>query len=162
MGLFGSEAIIEWSLEGRNRKSAAKLIDSICRVAKNGGGTVPLEPFLHILEFDAADIKRIVSQREKLIVKCPQKPGSPLDGTFFNRGKAMQNPIPRMEMMSAVMKIERIVQGRFQAQSNFLRLTNVQGMTVFKELLKQGNGESVNMSYKVERLLLKPQSLTIF
>ncbi|MCF8719574.1 hypothetical protein [Nitrospina gracilis] len=162
MVLFGSEAIIEWPLEGRNRRNAATLIKNICRVAAQGNGSVPLDPFLQILEFGSKDIQKITSQRGRIDIQCPKGPQGKLEGTFLNRGQPMQDTIPRLEMMEATMKIERTVKGRFFASENLLRLTGIQGMVIHKELLKQKNGESVGMSFKVERLILKPVSLAIF
>ncbi|CCQ90167.1 hypothetical protein NITGR_250080 [Nitrospina gracilis 3/211] len=162
MALFGSEAILEWSLEGRNRKNAATLIKNICRVAAQGNGSVPLDPFLQILEFSSRDIKKFTSQRGRIDIQCPKGPQGKLEGTFLNRGQPMQNTIPRMEMMDATMKIQRVVKGRFFAKDDLLRLTEIQGMAIQKALLQQKNGESMGMSFQVERLLLKPTSLAIF
>jgi len=162
MDLFQSDPILEWPLEGEARRNARVMIENIRRVAENGGGTLPLEPFLHILKFESSEIRRITSQREPLRIKSPAGHRSKLEGGFVNRGTPLESPLPRMDLMSATMKMERTVKGRFRVQSGRVTLTGIEGMSVLKKILEQENDETVNMSYKVERLILKPESLAVF
>jgi hypothetical protein len=162
MDLFEADPILEWSLEGEAHRNASAMIDDICRVAKQGGGEIPLEPFLRILKYESAEIRRITSQREAIHIQSPSGPRGKLEGAFVNRGDALEASIPRMELMSAVMKMERIVKGRFHAQPGKVTLTNIQGMTILKELIEQENDEAMTLSYKVKRLVLKPESMAVF
>lgn len=162
MDLFESEPILKWELKGAERDRAATMIDHILRVAGQGGGTVPLEPILKILKCPPEEIRRILSRREPIRIQNPSGSPDNLEGTFINRGAVLEASIPRMEMTSVVMKLEQTVQGRFQAQPGRVILMDVQGMTVLKELIERENDEAMTLSFQVDRLILKPESLAVF
>lgn len=162
MGMMTPDTILEWSLEGEARRNSARMIKHILRVAKKGGGTVPLEPFLKILNFPPDSVRRITSQRGDFQVQSPNGPRGRLEGQWVNRGAPLQEPIPQMEFLNPFMRIDPLVHGMFEARPGVVRLTGIEGMTIIKKVIEKEKGENVNFTYKVERLILKPDSMAVF
>jgi len=161
MGLITPDTILEWELKGKARRNSARMIDHILKVAKKGGGPVPLEPFLRILKFPDESVKRITSQRGVIQVQSPNGPRGRLEGQWVNRGAPLQEPVPQM-VLNPFMHIAPLVHGMFTAKPGLVRLTGIEGMTIIKKVIEKERSENVNLTYKVERLILKPDSMAVF
>ena len=162
MCMMTPDTLLEWSLEGEARRNSARMIEHILRVARQGGGTVPLKPFLKILQFPPASVRRITSHRGDFQVQSPNGPKGRLEGQWVNRGTPLQEPVPQMEFIQPVMQIDPVVTGMFEARPGVIRLTGIRGMTIIKTIIEQDKTENVEFSYRVERLILKADSMAVF